>query len=516
VLFVLSFLPSFGMRSASSSGVPASKLVSYDKRLPFDVVVALPGNPPPNGPEVVQFIQQAFIVLGATDFAFAEFNRHCTVPATTTRMAVLQARLCAAPPPLEEDSSSSSSSSASSFSSFPSSKKSTVHDTTENQEVEQKVGADPSLLTTVKTEPGLVAKAAGPFPVLALTHASYGPVSHLSHMSSVANGVSARAHVTDMPSYLDPTTDAPEDQEWARLRVRCQRLLEAVMVNHTHITAAVRPGDIATFRALISALCVGDETVVVLDHFAAMVDMARAPPRQWTELAKLLNRLQLHLNLTPDHPLVIGRGVLPQHALRALSHFPELAVEVSLLRKIQNGEVTLERIISDISLAVSQQASSSGSTPTGLAGNAAALPAKAPAVPTVGVCFHFRDHGRCKHGDQCKWSHLPRVDSGTAPVKPTSGVCYECGSSAHGVSDCPIAKKRKAKITAKHAKVTAQMSKDMEDAQATFAAEKLEWKAQLAEAKTAQLAIKGSAALRGDPTDVWGIDEDLKSIFGSD
>ena len=482
---------------ASSSRADTS---DFGKLIPYSVEIADPGVPPPNGQEVLRFLDSALVSLSATDLGFTEFCRLCPT-ADSDRISKLREKK------LNAKTISSASESASDDTSGTTVK-------AEGNEVKS------DLSPPTKPTSGSLGAAA-----------AYAPADRSAHVNSVfsPSGGFGRIHASAVPTYLDPLTERAESVEWARLRIICQRLCEAVMVNHQHLIASCVQGDIAGLLGKIATLCLGDENVLLMDHFAAMVDMGRSPPKRWPDLSALLGKLQLNFDRIPvGHPMRIGPGVLVQHAYRALAHYPELSVELALLRKVSGVTVTVDRIIGDISSAVNlrgDSASKSAADPPSRISGHVAKPVVA-GDKAAGVCYHFRDYGRCKYGDQCKYPHVPRQDAG-GDAKQTSGVCYECGSSSHGVQDCPVATKRKGsapKISAKQAKLAA-LTKDNTDLKAQFLADKTALEAKLAAATAAipvpvpvpgypNTGITGKAAnLDTDPLAVWGVDHEMAKLF---
>jgi hypothetical protein len=148
----------------------------------------------------------------------------------------------------------------------------------------------------------------------------------------------------------------------------------------------------------------------------------------------------------------VGMGLLPQFVLRALqkASFDYLRVDIALLHKVP-GKITTAHIQHDMAAAHSQ-ATSAHSPPAGRAfyapypdapwsGGPSTAPPPAPVhpaapSPSVQVCFNFRDKGKCRYGDSCKFQH-------PAPAKQGStGVCVVCSSPQHGINQCPVHKQR--------------------------------------------------------------------------
>jgi hypothetical protein len=428
-------------------------MTKFEKLLSYPVVVALSGNPPSNGVDVVQFCHDALNSLGCPELAFAEFNVPCPAAQPTAVLQLLEKR--------KEEAAK-------------------VKKEAEELKVLEKADA-----------------SAGPaLPASVSSSSSYAPTTHASHLSSIFSLDKAGGHY-----YTDPITESPEDVTKSRLRITVQRLFEAVLVNHLHIVSACRVGDVADLLARTKALCLGDATVTLMDYLGEMVEMSKAPPKTWPELAILLNKLRVHLDLPLDHPMHIGAGVLPAHALRALTHYPELKVELSLLHKIRGGRITVQRIVTDINAAVENMTSPPASS------SVRALFSRTPAgstAPKPTVCFHFRDHGRCKFGDKCHFSHGP-VAPASKPAFQTTGACYECNSTTHGIQDCALAKSRKgaSKLHAKMAILEKELLLLRPAAQPAAPG-----------GPPAVAPIVGSvAAVALDPFSVWGQDSDLAAVF---
>ena len=71
---------------ASSSWVGTT---DFGKLIPYSVVIADPGVPPPNGHEVLRFLDSALLSLSATDLGFTEFCCLCPT-ADSDRISVLR------------------------------------------------------------------------------------------------------------------------------------------------------------------------------------------------------------------------------------------------------------------------------------------------------------------------------------------------------------------------------------------------------------------------------------------
>jgi hypothetical protein len=195
-------------------------------------------------------------------------------------------------------------------------------------------------------------------------------------------------------------------------------------------------------------------------------------------MAVLLARISLRFSEnTSDGPnLRVGTSMLPEFTLRPLQHsnFDYLRLEVTMLSKINVADgstVSLARIVQDMGAAHSQ----SLSQPTSQRALIAPVVATATAPKKLQVCFHFRDRGHCRNGDNCRYSHV--IKPGTGPptanvnaaasastnAKTTSQLditCLVCNSKSHGIQDCRRHKaqlKEKAQ-TAQLAQVTADMS----------------------------------------------------------
>ena len=266
-------------------------------------------------------------------------------------------------------------------------------------------------------------------------------------------------------------------------------------------------------------LCLGNESVAVLDAVAAMAAMALNPPRDWPTLAKEFSRLQLALHNSTDEAFFIGPGLLPGFALRALGHFPDLAVEVAMLSRLQGEALSVSRIIREISTRVRElpdlayaklgavDAAGGADRGTGGRGGGGGRGTGGGRGHGYGKefppgsCWDFMGTGKCRRGDRCKFDH---------PAGPGDG-CYGCGSADHGIGSCP--EKRTGRRAANQEKVEAKLA-----AQST---ELKELKAQLAAAQPAAAGQTAPAAsvITGslasvDPMSVYGPDAELATVFG--
>ena len=254
--------------------------------------------------------------------------------------------------------------------------------------------------------------------------------------------------------------------------------------------------------ARLRSLCAGDPAAVAMDLVAELVDLSRTPPKPWSVLAARLCQLQVRL-LECSPALSLGVDLIAAHALRALSHFPELQVELSMLHK-RSGSLSLAVIVSTVNKAVDANPALGG-VPLG---PVRGFVARVPYTPGKlrPVCFTFRDTGKCRRGNDCKFSHdakdIAAAASASAAVPGASAsVCYECGSTQHGLHECVLHADRKGM-----AKLQSRLSAQDKELVAL--------KAALNPAPPGGpfpgAPVVGAAA---SPMASWGFDDDLCAIF---
>ena len=388
--------------SAKVSGVVTSdpNFTNFSKLLSYPLVVADASLPPTNGSEVLRFVGDAFTTLGCVELQYVEFCRPLKGVAAGGRVQMLL-------------------------------------DVNKDKVFE----AGKAKAAQVKKEED--AKASGVVVPDPADAAAYTPPSFEPLACSIF-AVDVRSAGV---GYEDPLNkNLPESVELARARILAQRLLEAVLVNHLHVIKSCAPGNIADMVARLRSLCAGDPAAVAMDLVAELVDLSRSPPKPWSVLASRLCQLQVRL-LECSPALSLGVDLIAAHALRALSHFPELQVELSMLHK-RSGPLSLAVIVSTINKAVDANPALGGTALGPVRGFVARVP-YAPGKLRP-VCFTFRDTGRCRRGSECKFSHDAKdiaaaassSSSGVAPGAST-GVCYECGSTQHGVHECVLHAERK-------------------------------------------------------------------------
>jgi hypothetical protein len=389
-----------------------------------DLTAADRHNPPHNGREVLSRTEQALTVLDLFEFTLREFCEP-SAEQDTSRVAALRAKRQA-----EATAGSTVK------------PKREAKEATDSRESKVPSRASPdlevaALMASMRTVPAYAPRAMS---------ATDNTLDHYSSMTTIR--------------YIDPITDKVESTKLAAKRAMAQRILEKTFLqHHPSVTTSCRHGDIAAMWSIARALCVGDDTHERLDTISDMVDMVRNPPATWPALSHMLTKLQLRINRnsTAGDGLTIGHRLLPEFTLRALQHpqFSYLRVDIALLHKVST-ELTLKRIQQDLTAAHSVAPARTG-------GRAYAAETTHPpshglqAATDAGgdkqVCFHFRDHGKCRFGDKCRFIH----DSGQAgsDSRPLTGSCLACGSKAHGIKQCPQHKKQQREAGSKRAEAKA-------------------------------------------------------------
>lgn len=441
--------------STTTDGLPHGGRASLIAQTAAELIVADRGSPPANGQAVMGQLERAFHFLQFTELTVLEFNVVTDQPYAGSRIEQLRMKLASedlassAPAP---PSSSSSASGSSSSGRSPASPESDSSAEFKKELVDDKAALQARLL---------LADAS-----------SYAPRALTSTTNSLAN-----AAPIVMLCYLDPLTGSVEAAEFAASRAVAQRLLERVFLpNHPHVIQSCPNGNIAAIWGMAKALCVGNDKKALLDAITAMVNMVRAPPTSWPALAALLARLDLRLAHTAtDHEsLHVGSSLLPEFCLRALQHsnFDYLRLEVAMLHKINTADgssVSLKRIVQDMGVAHSMSLTQGGS-----GRSATGFLADYPAQPTPPVCFFYRDHGHCRHGENCRFTHVgpakPRPASSSSssrrpasPASPLDTRCLACGAKSHGIQDCPRHKEQRKQAKEKEVKHRAELARVSEE-----------------------------------------------------
>ena len=201
----------------------------------------------------------------------------------------------------------------------------------------------------------------------------------------------------------------------------------SVAVNYPSILSGVVHGNIAATVRVVFALIFGSSEQSVMAALSALTLLKKPPSMLWDEFAAEVTRLRQALSEVQDERLKVGARVIPLFVLQALDADPRLSVELAFLRRL-GPDVTVDRIMSDVQIKMLQLGAP-------VAGNVAAVTQRAK------VCYNYRDKGACKFGDNCRFEHAG-AGGGKSKRQP-KGVCYECGSSKHGIQSCPVFKSRK-------------------------------------------------------------------------
>ena len=439
--------------SSSFSGDP--NLTNFGKLLSYPLVVADASLPPVNGSEVLRFVGDAFVTLGCAELQYVEFCRPLQGVVASGRVQALL--------DISKDL----------------------------------ILAADKAAAAVKVKEEEAKKSGVVLP--APTDASYTPPSFVPLACSIFANDVPKAGV----GYQDPLNkNLPESVDLAKMRILAQRLLEAVLVNHLHVIKSCAPGNIADMMARLRSLCAGDPAAVAMDLVAELVDLSRTPPKPWSVLAARLCQLQVRL-LECSPALSLGVDLSAAHALRALSHFPELQVELSMLHK-RSGSLSLAVIVSTVNKAVDANPALGG-VPLG---PVRGFVARVPYTPGKlrPVCFTFRDTGKCRRGNDCKFSHdakdIAAAASASAAVPGASAsVCYECGSTQHGLHECVLHAERKGM-----AKLQSRLSAQDKELVALKAALN---PAPPGGPFPGAPVVGAAASLMAS----WGFDDDLRAIF---
>ena len=429
---------------SAALGAPMTSVSALITQTLADLVIADKHVPPKNGKACMTQLERAFCGLDMHEFTLAEFNVPTNQPAASSRVAQLLTMLAA------EAATAAANAPASPTPSSPSSPPQ----------------SSPSSPPAVKIEPvGTGARST----MIDLT-SSYAPRS----LTSTTNNLSSSTSSLIVRTYINPITKLVEEPSLAVSRSLCQRMLERVFIpHHAHVISTCANGDISAIWATARSLCLGNSKKTLLDTIAEMVAMVSSPPAAWSEMAVLLARISLRFseNTSDDPNLRVGTSMLPEFTLRALQHsnFDYLRLEVTMLSKINvadGSSISLARIVQDMGAAHSQ----SLSQPTSQRAFIAPVVATTAAARKLQVCFHFRDRGTCRNGDNCRFSHIvkpgaaaPTTNTTTATTKPTAQLdvtCLVCNSKSHGIQDCRRhkAQQKAATQTAQMAKVEAEMS----------------------------------------------------------
>ena len=254
--------------------------------------------------------------------------------------------------------------------------------------------------------------------------------------------------------YRDPMKDGdvPEPAVDRKRRVLASTWLADSLVHHPDLVSAVRQHDVAALVMMVMTTCASKDGVRVLTNIFEMTSLKKLPGEPWSVLCSTVTRLHSEMGQVKDERFKVGSGILPAFLLRALDNDEDYKVEVALLRRQE--DVTVEDIVRAASIK-SVVAEAGGVQPGGRLTGLGAAPFNRSTTAT-GVCYGWRDNGKCRFGEKCKFSH----QSGGAP-KPapkTSGGCLECGSLSHGFQDCGRRAERLKKASDERTAMVAQMT----------------------------------------------------------
>ena len=127
--------------------------------------------------------------------------------------------------------------------------------------------------------------------------------------------------------------------------------------------------------------------------------------------------------------------------IRALAHDARYNVTVNFLNR---DDESLDGALIKLTSAASTIEASSPANPQRLQGNVAVSKRD---HKSKNPCFAFQRNGRCRRGAKCPFMHVRGEEHKNEPFsdqarRPSRGKCLECGSTDHGVDDCPVFRQR--------------------------------------------------------------------------
>ena len=266
-----------------------------------------------------------------------------------------------------------------------------------------------------------------------------------STTSSTSSTTSSTATtVSSSPHFLDPTTGEAETSHHRLTRMYVYGELCASLPHHSHLVMLCKRGDFAKLYLAASAFSVTQSIPKFLTALRDLTTLTKSQP--WPQFAKKIMNFQSVFESCSVPGLTVSDRVFTECVLKATAVDARYKLEVALIRK-RTPFPDLKTVL-DVLGSQSHDIESKRGNLVGMAAtpplceqathtdtscathHAYAAPTSRPPAgrrntKRPGVCFNFRDTGKCSRGADCIYPH----------VTP-KGVCINCGGS-HGLDRCP-------------------------------------------------------------------------------
>ena len=245
-----------------------------------------------------------------------------------------------------------------------------------------------------------------------------------------------------MVYFMDPVTDKAENADQRQLRLLVWNRLKLVLSKHPHLAKqVVNRGDVAALLAAGRAVARARGPRVLLEAFRAVAQLKKTPGVPWPKFADEVARVRSVFSAERDSSMRVPDNLISAFVLAALDGDSRYHVTRSMLMA-KRTRPSLTEVMMELTRTASELGGDRGAggatSSTGSPGSGS-LTGMAARVGGRKVCFQWRDTGKCRFGDKCRFVHA------------LSGGCAECGGE-HDVKDCP--KKRISQLEAKVAKLT--------------------------------------------------------------
>ena len=266
--------------------------------------------------------------------------------------------------------------------------------------------------------------------------------------------------------YVDPTSRKDGNGEY---EVECKEMREQrttmwnfytrALVNFPAIVKQVQLHNWAALHRRVGDIFGGDKPTKMVADNAATSRLRKKQGQPASAYVDELLRIHSSIGQQTNPRYKMPDGYLPVHAITALAGDPDYSYVVEEMRKLEKaGGVSIEEIISAVNTRSGELKVLPGGGIKGIgAGGAQVNSGDDEEKDDDGrrhhqkklPCYNWRDKGKCKFGDDCKFSHDQKI-KGKGPGKDgkerkdrrNKGKCIECGSDQHGFSDCKERKQR--------------------------------------------------------------------------
>ena len=239
--------------------------------------------------------------------------------------------------------------------------------------------------------------------------------------------------------FIDPLTDVVENIDARLLRSVCfDRVMASIRANHAYLLTGVDRGDLARLVMAVTRVIDGHDAARV---YAAVCNLVQIK-KVGMSAAEFVAKISGWRLVVSESGFEFDERLIREAVLQSLDSDLLYAIEVALARKQDN--MSLDQIIASV-LEKSRSVEDSASTKT-LSGLAVKADKQNPQNP----CFNMRDYGKCRYGDECRFSHVgtgaPKKAAKTGGDVPATRTqrkgCFECGGP-HSISECKIFEDRK-------------------------------------------------------------------------